>query len=64
MTVGTFERKHGLASGTLRREDGRDLRSDKLLGTLRTEAARQARAPSDSSRRRVPRIAARRKPVD
>lgn len=37
-TVGTFEKKNGLAPGTIRNSDGRDTRSDKLIGTLRKEA--------------------------
>lgn len=35
--VGTFERKHGLPSGTIRNKDGRDTRSDKKIGTIRKE---------------------------
>ncbi|MDQ0885020.1 hypothetical protein QFZ81_000108 [Paenibacillus sp. V4I9] len=37
-TVGTFEKKHGLPSGTIRNTNGRDTRSDKLIGTIRKEA--------------------------
>ena len=37
-TVGTFEKKHGLPAGTIRNRDGRDTRSDKLIGTIRREA--------------------------
>jgi hypothetical protein len=37
-TVGTFEKKHGLPSGTIRNQDGRDTRSDKKIGTIRTES--------------------------
>lgn len=37
-TVGTFEKKHGLPSGTIRNENGRDTRSDKKIGTIRKEA--------------------------
>lgn len=37
-TVGTFEKKHGLPSGTIRNKDGRDTRSDKKIGTIRKEA--------------------------
>ena len=33
--VGTFEKKHGLPSGSIRRSDGRDIRSDCKVGTLR-----------------------------
>jgi len=36
-TVGTFEKKHGLPEGTIRNNDGRDTRSDKKIGTIRTE---------------------------
>ena len=33
-TVGTFEKKHGLPSGTIRNTDGRDTRSDKTIGAI------------------------------
>lgn len=36
-TVGTFERKNRLPSGTIRNPDGRDTRSDKRIGTIRKE---------------------------
>lgn len=36
-TVGAFEKKHGLPSGTIRNENGRDTRSDKKIGTIRKE---------------------------
>ena len=36
-TVGTFEKKHGLPPGTLQNKNGRDTRSDKLIGTIRKE---------------------------
>lgn len=36
-TVGSFEKKHGLPSGTIRNTDGRDTRSDKKIGTIRKE---------------------------
>lgn len=36
-TVGAFEKKEGFPPGTLRNPDGRDTRSDKLLGTIRKE---------------------------
>lgn len=36
-TVGSHERKHGLPPGTIRNKDGRDTRSDKLIGTIRKE---------------------------
>ncbi|MDA0797304.1 MAG: hypothetical protein O2826_05720 [Chloroflexi bacterium] len=38
MKVGNFEKKNGLPPGTVRNKDGRDTRSDKLLGTIRKEA--------------------------
>ncbi len=44
-TVGTFERKHGLPPGTIRNKDGRDTRSDKLIGTIRNEANKSKRKP-------------------
>jgi hypothetical protein len=37
MTVGAFEKKHGLPPGSIRNTDGRDTRSDKLVGTIRKE---------------------------
>lgn len=36
-TVGTLEKKQGLAPGTMRNLDGSDARSDKQLGTIRKE---------------------------
>lgn len=36
--VGTFEKKHGLPPGTIRNKDGKDTRSDKLIGTIRRES--------------------------
>ncbi len=36
-TVGTFEKKHGLPSGTIRNIDGRDTRSDKTIGAIRRD---------------------------
>jgi hypothetical protein len=36
-TVGSFEKKNGLAPGTFRNPNGRDMRSDKLFATLRKE---------------------------
>jgi hypothetical protein len=36
-TVGTFEKKTGVPPGTVRNTDGRDTRSDKLIGTIRKE---------------------------
>ena len=35
--VGSFEKKHGLPPGTIRNKNGRDTRSDKLIGTIRKE---------------------------
>lgn len=40
-TVGAFEKKHGLPAGTIRNKDGRDARSDKLIGTIRREAKKK-----------------------
>ena len=42
-TVGTLERKLGIPAGTFRNPNGRDTRSDKLLGTLRKEAKKKAK---------------------
>ena len=39
--VGTFEKKRGLPPGTIRNRDGRDTRSDKLIGTIRKEAEKR-----------------------
>ncbi len=36
-TVGAFEKKNGLPPGTIRNKNGRDTRSDKLIGTLRKD---------------------------
>ena len=36
-TVGAFEKKNGLPPGTFRNRNGRDMRSDKLFGTIRNE---------------------------
>lgn len=35
--IGNLEKKLGVPAGTFRNPDGRDMRSDKLLGTLRKE---------------------------
>lgn len=35
MKVGTFEKKHGLPPGTVRNKQGRDVRSDARLKTVR-----------------------------
>lgn len=40
-TVGSFEKKHGLPTGTIRNTNGRDTRSDKLIGTIRKEAEKR-----------------------
>lgn len=40
-TVGALEKKLGLPAGTIRNKDGRDTRSDKLVGTIRKEAERK-----------------------
>ena len=37
-TVGSLEKKLGVAPGSFRNKNGRDTRSDKLLGTMRKEA--------------------------
>ena len=42
-TVGTFEKKHGLPVGTFRNKNGRDTRSDKLIGTIRKESGKERR---------------------
>ena len=36
-TVGTLEKKLGLLAGTFRNKNGRDIRSDKKIGTIRKE---------------------------
>ena len=33
-TVGTLEKKLGLPAGTIRNKNGRDTRSDRLIGTI------------------------------
>jgi hypothetical protein len=40
-TVGSHEKKHGLPSGTIRNQNGRDTRSDKKIGTIRNEGNRK-----------------------
>lgn len=40
-TVGAFEKNNGLPAGTIRNKDGRDTRSDKLIGTIRKEAKKK-----------------------
>ena len=42
-TVGTLEKKLGIAPGSFRNPNGRDTRSDKLLGTMRKEAQRRVK---------------------
>lgn len=42
-TVGTLEKKYGLPAGTIRNPNGRDTRSDKLIGTIRKEAAKRGK---------------------
>jgi hypothetical protein len=37
-TIGSLERKEGLPPGSIRNPDGRDTRSDKLVGTARRES--------------------------
>ena len=37
-TVDTFEKKHGLPTGSIRNKDGRKTRKDKRIGTIRKEA--------------------------
>jgi hypothetical protein len=41
-TVGSFEKEHGLPSGTIRNEDGRDTRSDKQIGTIRKQRTKKS----------------------
>ena len=36
-TIGSLEKKLNLPAGSFRNKDGRDTRSDKLVGTLRRE---------------------------
>ncbi len=36
-TVGSFEKKRGLPTGTLRHESGRKMRKDKTIGSVRKE---------------------------
>lgn len=40
-TVGSLEKNLGLPAGTVRNKDGRDTRSDKLIGTIRKEASKK-----------------------
>jgi hypothetical protein len=41
--IGNLEKKLGVPAGTFRNPDGRDMRSDKLLGTLRKEQERNSK---------------------
>jgi len=41
MTVGSFEKKHGIPPGTVRNPGGRDTRGDKKLGTIRKQAEKK-----------------------
>ena len=40
-TVGAAEKKLGVPAGTFRNKNGRDTRSDKLIGTIRKEAEKK-----------------------
>ncbi|HEY9401757.1 MAG TPA: hypothetical protein VIQ24_03620 [Pyrinomonadaceae bacterium] len=42
MTVGAFEKKHGIPPGTVRNPGGRDTRSDKKLETIRKQGAKKS----------------------
>lgn len=42
-TIGTLEKKLGVPSGSFRNQNGRDMRSDKLLGTLRKETKKKSK---------------------
>lgn len=46
ITVGSLEKKLGVLPGTFRNPDGRDTRSDKMLGTLRKEKEKAANCNS------------------
>jgi hypothetical protein len=35
MKIGTFEKKHGLPPGTMRSKEGKDIRSDARLRTVK-----------------------------
>jgi hypothetical protein len=43
MTVKAFEEKHGLPPGSMRNDDGRDARGDKLVGTIRKEHTKKGK---------------------
>ncbi len=38
MKIGTFEKKHGLPPGAMRSKEGRDIRADAKLRTIRKKA--------------------------
>lgn len=40
-TIGSLEKKLGIPAGSFRNSNGRDTRSDKLLGTLRKQAQKK-----------------------
>lgn len=40
-TVGNFEKKHGLPTGTIRNKNGRKTRKDKKIGTIRKQAEKK-----------------------
>ncbi len=42
-TIGSLEKKLNLPAGSFRNKDGRDTRSDKLVGTLRKEYSKNKR---------------------
>jgi len=39
--IGTFEKKTGLPAGSIRHPNGRDVRSDMKMGTLRKQAEKR-----------------------
>ncbi len=41
--IGNLEKKLGIPAGSFRHPNGRDMRSDKLLGTLRKEMEKQSK---------------------
>lgn len=42
-TVGAFEKKYGLPKGTLRHKDGRKMRDDKTIDSVRREAEKKGK---------------------
>ena len=42
-TVGSFEKRNELPAGTIRNPDGRDTRSDKLIGTIRRQGEKRTK---------------------